>query len=132
MRIALLGLGLIGGSIARALRERASVGADDAGPHVAWTPSGGGPRAAAPEGVVDEAAVSAEAAIGGADLVILAGPPSVCLEQLEMLAGPWRAALAPDAVISDVASTKAAIVGRAGALFPFFRSSYCHSFSSCI
>ena len=112
MRIALLGLGLIGGSIARALRERSSGGADDAR-LVAWTPSGDGPRAAAREGVIDEAAVTAEAAIAGADLVILAGPPPVCLDQLDALAGPWGGALGPDAVITDVASTKAAIVGRA-------------------
>jgi prephenate dehydrogenase len=112
MRIALLGLGLIGGSIARALRERSSGRADQAR-LVAWTPSGDGPRAAAREGVIDEAAVSAEAAIADADVVILTGPTPVCLEQLDALAGPWSAALAPDAVITDVASTKAAIVARA-------------------
>ena len=116
MRIALLGLGLIGGSIARALRERGSDEALASAQLAAWTPSGEGPATAGREGVIDEAAVSPEAAIGGADLVILAGPPPVCLEQLDALAGPWRAALAPDAVITDVASTKAVIVGRAEAL----------------
>lgn len=109
----MLGLGLIGGSIARALRERESDSAFGSARVVAWTPSGHGPAAAAGDGVIDEAAVSAEAAITGADLVVLAGPAPVCLEQSAALAGPWRAALAPDAVITDVASTKAAIVGRA-------------------
>ena len=116
MRIALLGLGLIGGSIARALRERGSDGAFGSARLIAWTPSGHGPAAAAGDGVIDEAAVSAEAAIAGADLVVLAGPAPVCLQQSDALAGPWRAALAPDAVITDVASTKAAIVGRAQTL----------------
>ena len=116
MRIALLGLGLIGGSIARALRERGSDGALGSARLVAWTPSGDGPAEAARDGVIDEAAVSAEAAIAGADLVLLAGPAPVCLDQLDSLAGPWRAALAPDAVVTDVASTKAAIVGRAETL----------------
>ena len=116
MRIALLGLGLIGGSIARALRERGSDSAFTSARLVAWTPSGDGPAAAAGDGVIDEAALSVEAAIADADLVVLAGPPPVCLEQVDALAGAWRAALAPDAVITDVASTKAAIVGRAETL----------------
>jgi prephenate dehydrogenase len=66
--------------------------------------------------VIDHAADSPEAAIGGADLVVLAGPAPVCLAQLDDLAGPWRAALAEDAVMTDVASTKSAIVLRATAL----------------
>lgn len=116
MRIALLGLGLIGGSIARALRERTGAGAIGGATIAAWTPAGHGPSTAARDGMIDEAAHSPEAAIRGADLVILAGPAPTCLEQLDALAGPWRAAMAPDAVITDVASTKAAIVGRAEAL----------------
>lgn len=116
MRIALLGLGLIGGSIARALRERGTAGALDRAVLVAWTPSGRGPTEAARDGAIDEVAISAEVAIADADLVILAGPAPVCLEQLDALAGPWRAALGPDAVITDVASTKGAIGGRAEAL----------------
>ena len=44
------------------------------------------------------------------------GPPPACLALLDALAGPWRSALAPDAVVTDVASTKSAIVERAEAL----------------
>ena len=88
MRIALLGFGLIGGSIARALHERGTPGPAER--IVAWSPSGDGPAVAAREGVIDEAAASPEAAIADADLVILAGPAPVCLEQLDQLAGPWR------------------------------------------
>jgi prephenate dehydrogenase len=113
MRIALLGLGLIGGSIARAMREVEDGDALRGARLVAWTPSGDGPRAAARDAVIDEAAETPEAAIAGADVVILAGPAPVCLKQLDALAGEWGPALAPDVVITDVASTKAAIVARA-------------------
>lgn len=109
MRIALLGLGLIGGSVARAVRR---AGEDRL---VAWTPSGSGPAAALAAGVVDVAAPTPEAALDGAELVVLAASPLDCLELIDRLAGPWRAALRPDATVTDVASTKAAIVGRADA-----------------
>ena len=75
MDIAFLGLGLIGGSVARAARE-----ADAAGRIVAWTPDGVGPRAAEADGIV--AAPSAAEAIWGADLIVLAAPPLACLELL--------------------------------------------------
>jgi len=111
MRIALLGFGLIGGSIARALRER------DAAPEdielVAWSPSGHGAGQAARHRTIDAAAATPTAALDGADLVVLAGPAPVVLDQLDQLAGPWRSALTADSVITDVASTKAAIVARA-------------------
>ena len=116
MRIGLLGLGLIGGSVARALRDGSRDGAPDAWSIAAWTPHGRGPANALAEGVIDTAAASPEAAIEGADLVVLAGPAPDCLAQLDELAGPWRDVLAPDAVITDVASTKEAIVLRATAL----------------
>jgi prephenate dehydrogenase len=116
MRIALLGLGLIGGSVVRALRGASSLDGSAAWTIAAWTPSGRGPAAALREGVIDQAAGTPEAAIEGADLIVLAGPAPDCLDQLDDLAGPWRAALEPDAVITDVASTKEAIVLRATAL----------------
>jgi prephenate dehydrogenase len=109
VRLALLGLGLIGGSIARAVRPYGW-------PVVAWTPSGDGPRRAREAGMVEAAAGSVEEAVTGADLVVLAAPASACLGLLDELAGPARGALAPDAVITDVASTKSLLVGRAAAL----------------
>ena len=106
MQLAFLGLGQIGGSIARAasaagLATRIS----------AWSPTGAGPRAATVDGIV--AAPTAEDAIRGADLIVLAAPALASLALLDELAGPLGSALAPDAVITDVASTKAAIVARA-------------------
>jgi prephenate dehydrogenase len=107
-RIAFLGLGLIGGSIASALR---AVGAHSR--LVAWTPSGRGPVNGLRLGLIDEAAPTAEAAIRGAGLVVLAGPPLAVLELLDALGGSLGATLGGDAIITDVASTKEAIVGRA-------------------
>ena len=53
MHIALLGLGLIGGSIARALAAESDAGGEAGPGHrvVAWTPGGEGPRRALAEGV---------------------------------------------------------------------------------
>lgn len=115
MRVAFLGFGLIGGSIARALRDRGPDAANEMSIS-AWSPSGAGPAAAARDGVIDVAAWDPEAAIAGADLIVLAGPATVTLAQLDELAGAWQGSVARDAVITDVASTKAAIVERAKTL----------------
>jgi prephenate dehydrogenase len=116
MRIAMLGLGLIGGSVVRALRDPLRAAGSEAWSIAAWTPHGRGPAAALADDLIDLAAPSPEAAIEGADLVVLAGPAPDCLAQLDELAGAWRGVLAADAVITDVASTKEAIVLRAMAL----------------
>lgn len=111
-----MGLGLIGGSLARALREREAASALEPTTLVAWTPGGVGPLAALDAGIVDLAAQSPEDAIQGADLIVLAAPVPACLAMLDDLAGPWREALAPDSVVTDVASTKSALILRATAL----------------
>jgi prephenate dehydrogenase len=109
VRIALLGLGLIGGSVARAVR----------GPGwqvVAWSPAGTGPARALAQGAIDEAAPSMGEAVRGADLVLLAAPPHACLGLLEALASEVGRDLGSDTVISDVASTKVALLTRAAGL----------------
>ncbi len=117
MHVAMLGFGLIGGSIARALAVSDQATAWRV---TAWTPSGEGPRAAAGEGTIAAAAVTPQAAIRGADLIVLAASPTACIALLDDLAGSWRADIAPDAVLTDVASTKSAITLRAAALgLPF-------------
>jgi prephenate dehydrogenase len=114
-RIAFLGFGLIGGSIAKALRR-----GDRSIELTAWTPNGEGPAAGVRLGVLDRAAPTATAAIEGAELIVLAGPPLAVLQNLADLAGPWHSHLAADATITDVASTKGAIVEAANALgLPF-------------
>jgi prephenate dehydrogenase len=112
VRIAFLGFGLIAGSLARALRASPAASGWSL---AAWSPSGAGPAAAVSDGVIDRAAADAPTALDGADMVVLGGPATACLDLLDRLAGPW-AAVAPDALITDVASTKAMLVARADAL----------------
>jgi prephenate dehydrogenase len=107
MRVAMLGFGLIGGSIARAL----GVAPDRAAWSIAaWSPSGRGPTEAVATGVASVAADDPETALDGAELVVLAAPPTATLDLLDRLGGPLRSALDPATVVTDVASTKAAIV----------------------
>ena len=113
MHIGFLGFGLIGGSIARAVRATP----DHASwTMTAWSPTGDGPRRAVADGTLSAWAESPMAAIAEADLVVLAGPPTACLGSLDGLAGPWRGSLRPDAVVTDVASTKSVLVAHADRL----------------
>lgn len=112
MHVGFIGFGLIGGSIARAVRANPDAASWTIS---AWSPSGAGPSQAVADGVIDRAAADAPDALVDADLVVLAGPPTACLVALDDLAGEWRASLPPTAVITDVASTKRAIVDRADA-----------------
>jgi prephenate dehydrogenase len=117
MRVAILGFGLIGGSIARALRAGPDSAAWDV---VAWSPSGTGPAKAHAEGVIGAAATSPTRAVKGAELILLAAPPLETLALLRDLAGPMSGARRSDATITDVASTKSAIVQAANELaLPF-------------
>jgi prephenate dehydrogenase len=112
MRIAFLGLGLIGGSVARALRAAPGyAGATLA----AWTPSGEGPRRALAAGVLDEAPPDPAGAVRQADLVILAGPPLACIDLVRRLGagGDLHAELLAGATVTDVASTKRALATAA-------------------
>jgi len=112
MHVAFLGFGLIGGSIARAIRANPATSGWSL---TAWSPSGDGPRRAAGEGIIDTAATTPHAAIRGAGTIVLGGPATACLGLIDDLGGQWRSELAKDAVVTDVASTKGAIVDRANA-----------------
>ena len=100
MRLAIIGFGLIGGSVARAL------GARDAGRWriAAWSRSSDGPRAALADGAIDVAAASAEEAVAGAELVLLAASP---LANLELVARLGPAVAASGATLTDVTSAQA-------------------------
>lgn len=120
VRIAIVGYGLIGGSIARALRRTVAPGAsrrDGARPTItAWSRRPDGPRAMLADGLLDAAPDSLAQALEGADLIVLAAPPLACLDLLDQIAGPFRPSLAPGATVTDVASTKQVIVERADRL----------------
>ena len=117
MRVSIVGFGLIGGSIARALRSRGGAGEW----HVtAWSRSPGPVQKAVEDGVVDVASATLEAAVRGSDLVVLAAPPLTCLDLIDEIGGPLRKSLPEDATVTDAASSKARIVARADALrLPF-------------
>ncbi|HOA92756.1 MAG TPA: prephenate dehydrogenase/arogenate dehydrogenase family protein [Quisquiliibacterium sp.] len=110
-RVAVLGVGLIGGSFAATLRARGLAGAV-----VGFTP-GDDARIARDLGHLDGVAASVAQAVAGADLVVLATPvpamPAVLVEA--------RAAIADDALITDCASTKQSVIAAArAALGPAF------------
>ncbi len=112
--IAFLGFGLIGGSIARALGRDPKTGARIERPRlVAWTPNGVGPEAAVRDEVIDAAATSPDEAIEDADLVVIAAPPTDAIELVRRLGADLASTLRPGAVITDVTSTKTAIVAAA-------------------
>jgi prephenate dehydrogenase len=100
-RVALLGLGLIGGSVGLAARER--LGAQVVG----WDPDPRVRELAVQRGAVDEA-VAEPAALGPADVAVVAVP-------IDALEACVRAACdaCDGAVVTDVGSTKRALVEAA-------------------
>ncbi len=100
--VAVVGLGVMGGSLARGL---AALGH----PPVAWSPDPDERRQAREAGAVERAPNSLAEAVAEADLVILATP----LEAVCRLTGELAASCAPDAVLSDVASLKAPVLEEA-------------------
>lgn len=100
-RLAIIGLGLIGGSLARALRAADVVGAIDG-----FDPDPAQAQAACALGVVDHAAASAADAVYEADVVVLAVP---VLRTAEALAAVLPA-LKPGAIVTDVGSTKQSVL----------------------
>lgn len=106
-QLTIVGLGLVGGSVAKAARAEGvartivAVGRDSARL-----------EAARREGAVDRVTTDLAAGLRGADFVLLAAPVDAIAT---MLAAVWRAA-APDATLTDVGSAKAVIVREADRL----------------
>jgi prephenate dehydrogenase len=117
VRVSILGFGLIGGSVALALRGRTEPGRW----HVtAWSRNPAPVQRAVADGAVDVAAGTLEEAVREAEIVLLAAPPLACLDLLDRLGGPLRDALPEDCTLTDAASAKSRIVGRADDLkLPF-------------
>ena len=104
MRTAVLGVGLIGGSIGLAARQRLDAEV------VGWGPRRATLDRALELGAIDRAAGSIEEACAGAELVFCAGP----VAGLSELAGAALAASGPQTVVSDAGSTKRGIVAALG------------------
>jgi cyclohexadieny/prephenate dehydrogenase len=100
-RLALIGMGLIGSSIARAARAQGA-----ARSIVATARSSATRRRIAELGLADHVVESNAAAVEGADLVILCIPVGDCGPAAAEI-GPH---LAPDATVSDVGSVKGSVV----------------------
>ena len=108
-RVSIIGLGLIGSSVARAIR--------DAMPTVVLTGHDADPavrETARALKLVDDVTDTVGAAVTDADLVILAVPVGVMGEVAASLA----ADLPPEAVISDVGSSKANVLAALTAALP--------------
>jgi prephenate dehydrogenase len=100
LRVAVVGLGLIGGSVALAARERAA--ADVRG----WDPDPSAVTAAVKRGAISSGAGSLASAVADADVVFTAAPVGV----LPHLVGEILTHAVPAAVVTDVGSTKRTIV----------------------
>jgi prephenate dehydrogenase len=100
MRVAVLGVGLIGGSIGLAARQRldAEVAGFDADPRNA--------ERGLELGALDRAATSVPEAVAGAEIVVCAAPIGALLA----LVSEALEASADDAVVTDVGSTKEALL----------------------
>ena len=116
-RLALIGVGYIGSSAVLAARRAGLVGSVTGYDVDAKT----GPLALS-RGVVDEMADSAEAAVAGASLALLAAPVLSLAALLRRIAGK----LAPTATVIDVGSVKQSIVLEADAALPSGRFVGCH------
>ncbi len=100
-RVALLGVGYMGGSLALAARAAGVVGRV-----IGYDPGAAVGSRACTLGVLDEVAPDPAAAVAGADLVILAAPVAAIAD----LARAIAASLPPDALVIDIGSVKQAVV----------------------
>lgn len=119
-RILIVGLGLIGGSLAAALRS-AGFGASQGtagleGTLLACDPDPGEIARGIEMGLIDHGDTRLEAVIDGASMVVLAVPVLAMASVMKALAACLDRA-APDVVITDVGSTKGAIRDAAVAAF---------------
>lgn len=107
-RLAVIGLGLIGGSLARALRAAGAVGSIsgyDSDPEQV--------RQALAHGVIDAAGADAVQAVQDADVVLLAVPVLATTAALRACA----AGLKPGTILTDVGSTKQSVLAAAREVF---------------
>jgi len=108
-RIALLGVGLIGSSLARVIRREGL--ADEV---VGLARSEGSRQRILELGLVDRAVADPAVAVEGADLVVLA----LHLGGYEAVGAAIAPNLAPGAIVTDVGSAKRAVIDRLADLLP--------------
>ena len=108
-RMAVAGVGLIGGSLALAARAAGLVGEV-----VGLGRSEANLRVARDRGIVDRVATDVAAAAAGADVVVLAAPVGACAA----LADAFRPHVAADTILTDVGSVKASLVAALETRWP--------------
>lgn len=108
-RVTIIGVGMIGGSLGRALLSR-GIAAEVVG----VDPSAVVLETAASLGAVSRGTTSLAQGVDGATLVVLSTPVGITLQLLPQLAG----LLAPDVIVTDVGSTKVEVMSRARSLLP--------------
>jgi len=107
-RLCIIGVGLIGGSLARDLRRLELCG------EVVGTSRNAENLARAKQlGVIDRYETDVAAAVAGADMVVVAAP----LGAMQILFSAMRGALSTDAVVTDVGSAKASVIDAARSAF---------------
>lgn len=100
-RVSIIGLGLIGGSLARALRERASI------PEIFCVNRNQEPvKHAIKDGIIDAGFDNLDASIYDSDIIFLCTPVKYATEYIRALAGHVK----PECIITDVGSTKGEIL----------------------
>ena len=108
-RLAILGVGLIGGSLAAALKQAGAVGEV-----VGWGRREAHLQQAVELGVIDRLEMDLGAAVAGADVVVAAVSPLAMAAVFDALAP----LLDEHSVLTDVGSTKGSVVAAARAAFP--------------
>jgi prephenate dehydrogenase len=107
-QLTIIGVGLIGGSLARALKRAAAVGKIvGSGRDAAHL------QRAQALGVIDRAETDMAAAVEGADIVLVAAPVGA-MESIFAVIAP---SLSADTILTDAGSTKASVVEAARAAF---------------
>ncbi len=108
-RVALIGLGLIGSSLARAMKKHGLAG------HIAGTARSAKTRAKAFElGYLDSIHDDAAACVKGADLVVVCAPLGTYAE----IGAAIRDYLAKGAILTDVGSAKQSVIRDLGPIVP--------------
>lgn len=108
-RVVIAGVGLIGGSLALAARKAGLVGEI-----VGLGRSNANLELAKQRGIIDRYTQNAAEAAAGADLLVLAVP----VRSLAAVAAACAPSLSPQAIVSDVGSVKASVIGEVEAVLP--------------
>lgn len=108
-RLCVLGVGLIGGSLAAALQQAGQVGEV-----VGWGRRASHLQQAVDLGVIDRFDLDLGSAVQGAELVVVAVSPLA----MEPVFSSLAAHLTPTMVVTDVGSTKGSVVAAARRAFP--------------